>query len=439
MSKFKILVLFVLVMFLQISVQAEYLFLKDGSIIEGSIVKDDKKTVKIKTAEGERDYQVKNISRILYSDEFKIKKYLYLKDNSVVEGYVTQEDDNGYFIRKDLSKKNEEMVIKDSVLFISKKSLSITLDPVPEETFPRTDAVFLNTGILTNIKIISEDKQGVVVSDENGQKKINKSDVKRILYNSDYRNVSYFYREDFSCIKGHLVGETSEEYILREDLKSPYEWVVPKAAILFISTRKMKIEEKKEKETVIVTQIVYKDNPNQQAANNEGKQPKENYGWDDFYFGGGLSYSKLFGYWDIISSSHPMVHGFVSNSPARYLFWGAEIFGGDFPGNINTDLSGMQMFTLDASVGGTLPIIKGRFSVTGYVGGGLGFYSVTYLGSVKGETYNLKYVTAEIIAGLRFPVRPFSINDAIVPFVQYRFFPADEHFGIMSLGVMYAF
>ncbi len=106
------------------SLKAEAVFLNDGSIIEGKIIMDTDKSISIKPQFGlVRVIQRKDLLRVLYTDDYKNKIYIYKLDNSMIEGYMVYEDKGNYTIRENITSPNELSISKEKVNFISKKKV----------------------------------------------------------------------------------------------------------------------------------------------------------------------------------------------------------------------------------------------------------------------------------------------------------------------------
>lgn len=98
---------------------AEYIFLKDGSITESEIVQENDLEVALKNTSGETTVIPRNsIMRINYSDEFKVKKYIYKKDESEHTGYIVFEDAKTYIYRPLLDSPDEKILDKKDITAI---------------------------------------------------------------------------------------------------------------------------------------------------------------------------------------------------------------------------------------------------------------------------------------------------------------------------------
>jgi hypothetical protein len=100
---------------------AESVFLRNGNIVEGTIISEDDKKVEIKTAaEGNREIPRKDILRTLYHDKFKEKKVINKTDRTKVSGFIVEEDSESYTYRPDLNSSREMKINKDEIDSVSR-------------------------------------------------------------------------------------------------------------------------------------------------------------------------------------------------------------------------------------------------------------------------------------------------------------------------------
>ncbi len=108
--------------------KAEAVFMNDGSIIECKVIRDTDKAITIQPNTGQaRVIHRKDLIRVLYSDDFRNKVFIYKLDDRLVEGYIVYEDRDNYTIREDLSSPIELTIAKNKVNFISKKKVVPTI------------------------------------------------------------------------------------------------------------------------------------------------------------------------------------------------------------------------------------------------------------------------------------------------------------------------
>jgi len=104
---------------------AEFIFLKDGSIVDGTIISDGAASVTVRTA----DRKVQQISRgeimrVLYTKLKMDKIYIQKRDGKGLVAYMVDEDQDSYTFRKDITKPEEFSLKRSEVLFISEKNPS---------------------------------------------------------------------------------------------------------------------------------------------------------------------------------------------------------------------------------------------------------------------------------------------------------------------------
>jgi hypothetical protein len=102
--------IFLIITFLLLygSVFAESVFLKNGSIIEGKILKETDKYVQIKMKSSlETKIPRKKILRTLYHDKYKRIMYIKLMSGKIIKGHIIFEGKKKYIIREKLESSKE--------------------------------------------------------------------------------------------------------------------------------------------------------------------------------------------------------------------------------------------------------------------------------------------------------------------------------------------
>ena len=107
------------------SAHGEFVFLNDGSIIEGAIISDnpgslnlrgkDKKLIQIKRGE---------IKRILYTKLNMAKVFIQKRDGKAVVAFIVDEDQESYTCRNELYSPEEFNLKRSAVLFMAEKNPS---------------------------------------------------------------------------------------------------------------------------------------------------------------------------------------------------------------------------------------------------------------------------------------------------------------------------
>ncbi|MBP7737090.1 MAG: hypothetical protein KA369_14020 [Spirochaetes bacterium] len=110
------------------SLHAESIFLRDGSIVEGTITTENFETITVKQYNGKsRAVPRKEIIRTLFNDHYKTMFYFQLDGDEMVEGYIVEEDALSYRLRPDLYSPREKVILKTKINSYSKKR------PVPKK------------------------------------------------------------------------------------------------------------------------------------------------------------------------------------------------------------------------------------------------------------------------------------------------------------------
>lgn len=105
---------------------AESVFLKDGSIVEGRVVRENDREVQLALSTGgRRSIPRGEILRTVYHEEYKQKRFIYLMSGEMIEGFIVDEDRETYTYRRDLASARENRVARSKVDFISKRRLEV--------------------------------------------------------------------------------------------------------------------------------------------------------------------------------------------------------------------------------------------------------------------------------------------------------------------------
>jgi hypothetical protein len=124
-AKINILIIIFLLFMMSTSLFAEYVFLKDGSIIKCRIESETKASITARIPDGKQiTFNPKNVIRILYTELYMGKIFVNKTDGTVLEVYMVDEDQTTYTFRKDLYKPEEFTVKRDEVLFTTRKNPS---------------------------------------------------------------------------------------------------------------------------------------------------------------------------------------------------------------------------------------------------------------------------------------------------------------------------
>lgn len=142
------LALFILLAVFTTPIYGEFVFLNDGGIIEGKIVRDEPRSIIIiDNTNKKRTIPHNTIKRILYTKISMNKIYVQKRDGKGFAAYLVDEDRDNYTFRYDLYKPAEFTVDRKDVLFMSEKNPSglkaaaVTTDSVSLTWIPPYDEV----------------------------------------------------------------------------------------------------------------------------------------------------------------------------------------------------------------------------------------------------------------------------------------------------------
>lgn len=117
--------LLILILLIQVDLFAEFIFLKDGDIVEGKIIRQTGSYVTIRKKDGSVvKFNNKKVLRVLYADLNKVKLYCQKRDGTSFVAYLVAEDRDKYTFRKELYKPEEFTVARKDILFMAEKNPS---------------------------------------------------------------------------------------------------------------------------------------------------------------------------------------------------------------------------------------------------------------------------------------------------------------------------
>jgi len=105
--------------------RGEYVFLRDGKIIEGKIIGESALTVTVRTKDRKVETFTRGtIMRLLYTNLYMGKVHVQKRDGKNFEAYQVDEDQNTYTFRKNLHQPQEMVINRSDVLFMSQMNPS---------------------------------------------------------------------------------------------------------------------------------------------------------------------------------------------------------------------------------------------------------------------------------------------------------------------------
>jgi hypothetical protein len=125
-GKERAVVIFILVIFfLPIRAIAETIYLKDGQILKGSIVDENSKTIFLKTRYHTRKIYRDHILRIMYGNRDLESVYLHLKDGSLINGFLVDQDSEKIIFRTEKNSPDEKTILKSNIRQISGEEIKL--------------------------------------------------------------------------------------------------------------------------------------------------------------------------------------------------------------------------------------------------------------------------------------------------------------------------
>ena len=113
-------VLIAAVIVFPVPIWAESVFVKDGSIVEGTVDSENDKRVVVKLSDNtKKEIKRADIIRIAYGDEYKTKSFIYKKDDTLLEGYIVDENRETYTVRTNITSIVEIQIPRKSVRAIA--------------------------------------------------------------------------------------------------------------------------------------------------------------------------------------------------------------------------------------------------------------------------------------------------------------------------------
>lgn len=168
--KFVILFLFCALIFLQVSLKAnEIVFLKNGDVLYGSVMKENDKYIffKEKKKTETRSFRRSQVVRVLYNKKKISKSYIYRKDGTSLLGFIVEENAEGIRLRKILARPDEIFIHRSEIASISEKKIESRKEYT--FTFNRWAKNVLIEGDFTGWKPVPMERNGKVKNKKSGK------------------------------------------------------------------------------------------------------------------------------------------------------------------------------------------------------------------------------------------------------------------------------
>ncbi len=109
--------------FFALPASGEIVYLKNGKVIKGAIVKEGKTGITVRTDAGNRDVRISEIKRILYGNMDMEQVYILMQDGRIIKGFLVDQDDKKLILRENRNSPDEKTISKSEIRQISRDSI----------------------------------------------------------------------------------------------------------------------------------------------------------------------------------------------------------------------------------------------------------------------------------------------------------------------------
>ncbi|HPA71331.1 MAG TPA: hypothetical protein PKY31_03625, partial [Spirochaetota bacterium] len=120
-----LLIIGIMTLSLAMEIRPEVIFLKDGSLVQGSVTQDAAEYITVRKEDNKTEKILrKDIMRILYTKLNMGKIYVQKRDGKGLTAFIVDEDQESYTFRKELHSPAEFTLKRVDVLFIADRNPS---------------------------------------------------------------------------------------------------------------------------------------------------------------------------------------------------------------------------------------------------------------------------------------------------------------------------
>lgn len=128
MKKLIFTVLFFSMVLFSSKVFAEYIYMNDGQVIQGTIVSEDADTMTVKTKYQTKKINRSDVLRVMYGERKMERIYLLMKDGTTIKGFLVDQDAEKVVIRETEESPKETSISKDKIKQMSANEI-VPLNP----------------------------------------------------------------------------------------------------------------------------------------------------------------------------------------------------------------------------------------------------------------------------------------------------------------------
>ena len=109
-------------------IQSEIIYMKDGQVIDGAVIFEDKRIMKVETDIKTWTIEKKHIKRIMYGKRKMEKIFILMNTGDIIKGYLIDQDNEKIIIRLNKNDSKEKSISKSLIKQMSPKEIKL-FDP----------------------------------------------------------------------------------------------------------------------------------------------------------------------------------------------------------------------------------------------------------------------------------------------------------------------
>ncbi|HON79747.1 MAG TPA: hypothetical protein PK544_14735 [Spirochaetota bacterium] len=113
-----------IVMFMAVSLSAEIIYLNDGQVLRGTIIREGKHFITVQTRFQTREVYRKHIKRIMYGERDMEPIYFLMRDGRLINGFLVDQDSRKVVYRKTKDSAEEFTLLKEDISQMSAKEIT---------------------------------------------------------------------------------------------------------------------------------------------------------------------------------------------------------------------------------------------------------------------------------------------------------------------------